>query len=59
MSLFRSGGVEIVAKGGRSCLHVAHMKEGDFGRIYIFTKEHCSESNHQHEPDATTRSVHL
>merc|ERR550517_1368041 len=28
----RSDGVEIVAKGGRSCLHVAHMKEGDFGQ---------------------------
>ena len=38
----RSNGVEIVAKGGRSCLHVAQMKEGDFGGIFIFTTEQSS-----------------
>ena len=30
----RSDGVEIVAKGGRSCLHVAQMQENDFGWIF-------------------------
>ena len=50
----RSNGVEIVAKGGRSCLHVAHMKEGDFGRI---TSLH--QSNHPQHDDTTIISISI